>query len=224
VAKILLVEDDSLLSAPLVRWLQKQQHTVEVVESGEDALQMLGAYKFDIVILDWGLPEMSGIEVLKNYRRSGGLTPIIFLTGKGDVESKKQGLDSGADDYLHKPFEEEELGARIRSLLRRPTGLLPTTLAVRNVTVEPEHMRVFVGDCSVKLGKKEYGVLEFLMRHPNRCFSAQELRDAVWPSDADTTEDAVRSCMRQLRSKISGADGSCIIDTIPGAGYTIVTE
>jgi DNA-binding response OmpR family regulator len=224
VAKILLVEDDARVFEPLLRWLIKEGHTVEWVASGEDALQMLNVYKFDVVVLDWGLPGLSGLEVLKRFRRTGGITPVLFLTGKGDVASKKAGLDSGADDYLPKPFEADELSARIRALLRRPIGLLPRTLSIANISLELESKNVYLAGNPVRLGKKEYSILELLMRHPDRCFSSKELMEAIWPSDTDSTEDAVRSCVKQLRSKITTPDGKCVISTIPGAGYIISRE
>jgi two-component system response regulator PhoP len=223
-AKILLVEDDTRLSDPLVRWMTVEGHQIDLMESGERALEALKSNHYDVIVLDWGLPGISGLDVVKQYRESGGLTPIIFLTGKIEVASKKVGLDAGADDYLVKPFDEEELSARIRSLMRRPQGLIPTTLAVGNLTLALNEKCVSVDGHPVKLGKKEYSVLEFLMRHPNRCFSSQELIEAVWPSDSDSTEDAVRACIRQLRIKITSKDGACIVSTVPGAGYTVTME
>jgi two-component system OmpR family response regulator len=221
VAKILLVEDEEHLLQPLQRWLKKEGHIVEATNSGTDALHILQVYKFDVIVLDWGLPDIDGLTVLKKFRGSGGVTPVIFLTGKSGLEDKREGLDSGADDYLSKPFEAEELSARIRALLRRPAGLLPTALTIDNVRIEIETKSVYVDGEMIRLGRKEFSVLEFLMRHPGRCFSSRELMEAVWPSDSDSNEDAVRSCVRQLRSKISTAGGRCIIDTIYGAGYII---
>lgn len=223
-AKILLVEDDLKLLKPLTRWLAAEGYAVESASDGKDAQQMLEQFQYDIIVLDWELPSLSGIEILRTFRRNGGLTPIIFLTGQGDLQHKKEGLDSGADDYLTKPFEAEELTARIRSLLRRPQGLIPTAVRIGPVTLELGSQKVTVEGESVTLGKREFGVLEYLMRHPNRPFSSQQLMDAVWPSDSDSSEDAVRACMRVLRKKITTKSGECIVDTVHGAGYIVRTE
>ena len=134
-AKVLIIDDDSVLCDSLAGWLQLEGHTVETAGEGEDALQMLSNYQYDVIVLDWGLPTISGLDVLKRYRRNGGITPIIFLTGQGDVQSKKDGLDSGAEDYLTKPFASEELSARIRSLLRRPAALVPSVVTIGAVGV-----------------------------------------------------------------------------------------
>ncbi len=122
-AKLLLVEDDLELSLKLKEWLASQGYLLETVTTGEDALQMLNHFQFDILLLDWDLPGISGLEVCRQYRLSGGTSFILFLTGKGDISSKEQGFDLGADDYLVKPFDARELSSRIRSLLRRPAGL-----------------------------------------------------------------------------------------------------
>lgn len=223
-AKILVVDDDDKLRASLVRWLRKEGNVTEDAATGGDALQMLRVYKFDVIVLDWNLPDTSGIDVLNKYRAEGGITPVIFLTGKGDVESKREGLDAGADDYLAKPFHGDELAARIRALLRRPQGLLPTVISVGNVSIDLATKRVMVDGKQVKLGKKEYAILELLMRHPNQYFGSKELMESVWPSDADTTDDSVRSCMRQLRLKITSESGECVISSSQGAGYVIASS
>ncbi len=220
-AKILLVEDDSRLLDQLTRWLLKENNAVETADTGEKASQLLEKTQFDVIVLDWNLPELNGLNVLKRFRARGGITPIIFLTGQSDRDSKRAGFDSGADDYLTKPFEPEELSARIRALLRRPAGLLSKTISVGSVVLQTDSKLVFVNGKPVKLGKMEFALLEFLMRHSNQCFSSKQLMDSVWTSDTNSTEDAVRSCIRQLRGKITSDDGSCILATVKSAGYTV---
>jgi DNA-binding response OmpR family regulator len=220
VAKVLLVEDDRELIESLMSWLKLENHMVEIVETGEDALQLLENFKYDVIVLDWGLPKMTGVEVLRKYRAEGGLTPVIFLTGRGDLSSKEIGLDTGADDYLTKPFDMRELTARIRSLLRRPTGLLPNKITVGNLVLEPETRKVIFNNEPVRLTNKEYSVLEFLIYHPNQVFGARALMHAVWPSDSESSEDTVRACVKNLRRKITAGD-ECIIKTVLGAGYTV---
>jgi two-component system OmpR family response regulator len=219
-AKLLLVDDDSELTESLVDYLKLENHSVELSSTGEDALQLLENFKFDAIILDWGLPGIQGVDVLRKFRTAGGKTPVIFLTGRNDIFSKEAGFDTGADDYLTKPFDVRELGARIRSLLRRPAGILPSKITVGNLLIEPDTRKVFVGGKATHLTNREYAVLEFLVRHPNQVYGARALLQAVWPSDAEASEDTVRSCMKNLRRKIT-VDDECIVKTIQGAGYTV---
>jgi DNA-binding response OmpR family regulator len=220
-AKILLVEDDLELADRLQDWFSLENHILETVHSGEDALQMMESFEFDVVVLDWGLPGMAGIDVLKTYRKGGGQTPVIFLTGKGDITNREAGLDGGADDYLVKPFDIRELSARVRSLLRRPKGLLPTELRIQEVNLELETRTVKVGDLCVHLMPKQCALLEFLMRHPNRPFGAKSLLDAVWPSETEASEDTVRTCMKTLRRQLASVGRENFIKTVLGSGYII---
>ncbi len=166
---------------------------------------------------------MSGPTVLKNYRAAGGQSPVIFLTGRSDLQSKTEGLDLGADDYLTKPFELSELSARIRSRLRRPGGFQTSLLTVGNVFLNSETRSVQVKDENVHLTTKEFLILEYLMRHPDQTFGARALRDALWPSDSEVVEDAVRVCMKKLRKKITVND-ECIVKTVLGSGYIVETS
>lgn len=223
-AKILLVEDDVELAERLKDWFHTQSHTLEVASSGEDALQMLGNFDFDVVVLDWGLPGLTGLEVLRRYRKMGGETPILMLTGMNDINNKQDGLDSGADDYLTKPFDVRELGARVRSLLRRPKGLLPTELKYEDVELLLETRTVKVGEASVHLMPKQAALLEYLMRHPNRPFGAKALLNAVWPSDSGVSEETVRTCMKTLRRQLATVGKEDLVKTLPGSGYIIGGE
>lgn len=220
-AKILLVDDDQNLVASLVDFLAADNHTLEAAYNGADSLQLLQNFEYDLVILDWNMPDLNGIDVLKEFRKSGGQTPVIFLTGQSQIDEKMEGLGSGADDYITKPFHLKELAARVKAILRRPKGLLPMTKAVGNLTVVEGTRTVNVDGKTVNLGRREFAVFEFLWSHPNRTYSAKELMKAIWPSDAETSEDAVRVCVNSLRKKITGADGTCVVKTILGSGYTI---
>lgn len=221
-AKILLVEDDTELAERLEDWFSLENHTIEVVHNGEDAQQMLGSFEFDVVVLDWGLPgALTGVDVCRNYRKGGGQAPIIFLTGKGDIPSREEGLDSGGDDYLVKPFDIRELSARVRSLLRRPKGILPTELVVQEVALRLEDRTVSFQGQSVHLMPKQCALLEYLMRHPNRPFGAKALLDAVWPSDSEASEDTVRTCMKTLRRQLGSLGKEELIKTVLGSGYLI---
>jgi DNA-binding response OmpR family regulator len=220
VAKLLVVEDDPEVKKALAAWLEMENHLVEIVELGGDALQLLQNFQYDVIILDWGLPDINGPEVLRRFRSAGGQTPVIFLTGKGDSQSITTGLDLGADDYLTKPVDMPVLSARIRSRLRRPGGLQSFKITVGNITLDSETRNVWMNGESIHLTNKEFVVLEFLMRHQNQLFGARALRDALWPSDSETSEDSVRVCIKKLRRKISIND-DCIVKTVLGLGYTI---
>jgi len=219
--KLLLIEDDEQLADQLSKWLVEQNYLCEHAPSGEDGLQLLSTFQYDLVILDWELPGKSGLDVCREYRKSGGKTPILFLTGMGDISFKEAGLDSGADDYLTKPFEVRELGARLRSLLRRPNTLIVQELKVNGVVLEVENRSVSNGDKSARLMPTECAVLEYLMRHPDQSFSTKALLDAVWTSQSEASEESVRTCMKTLRFKLGKIDKKDLIKTVLGAGYSI---
>lgn len=219
-SKLLVVEDNLELAMILSTWLKAQGYVVDSVHSGEDAMQLLASFAYDLLILDWELPGIEGITVCERYRKKGGSSPILFLTGKADIDSKVTGLESGADDYLAKPFEFPELGARVKSLLRRPGGLVQNVLNVSGVSLKVDSHMAIVGDKEISLTPREFSLLEFLMRHQNKAYSSKALLDAVWPLDSALSEDTVRSCMRTLRKKISVGE-DCIIKTVQGYGYII---
>lgn len=220
-AKILLVEDNVGLSGVLVPWLKSQNYSVDLAETGEDALQILCNYKYDLLILDWELPGIDGNKVCQNFRGQGGVTPVLFLTGRADIDSKTMGLDNGADDYLTKPFDFLELKARIKALLRRPSTLLQQSLSASGLTLELETRSALIGTSQVTLTQREFMVLDFLLRNPNRYHSSHALLDAVWPLETAFSEDTVRSCMRRLRQKITVEGQECIIKSVQGLGYII---
>lgn len=220
-AKILLVEDDLELTERLREWFSEEKHVFEATGSGKDALQLLENYEYDVIILDWRLPDVSGIDILKRFRNRGGLTPVIFLTGRVELSDKESGLDAGADDYLVKPFHTRELSARIRSLLRRPTALLPDELSVKGVKLDPRRRTVKSGDTSAQLMPRECALLEYLMRHTNQTYSGKTLLTAVWPSDTEASEDTVRTCMKTLRRKLSKLGRDDLVKTVLGSGYII---
>jgi len=222
-SKILLVEDDLQISESLQAWFKQEKIVFEAVQLGADALQLLNSFEFDVIILDWGLPDMTGIEVCRQYRARGGAAAILMLTGKDSIDDKEVGLDSGADDYLTKPFDVRELAARLRSLLRRPRSVKPDDLAVNGVSLSLKTRTVKVGDETARLMPKECAMLEYLMRHTDTIFSSKTLLDAVWPSDSESSEDTVRTCMRSLRLKLQKLGREDLIKTVLKAGYIIET-
>ena len=172
-AKILLVEDEVDLSDLVKEWLKTEKHVVELVENGEEAIDRLKFYKYDIVILDWVLPGKSGLQVCQEYRALGGTTPILFLTAKNMINEKEAGLDAGSDDYLTKPFDIKELSARIRALLRRPQVFSGSVVTLGPLELDTSSRKFLFNGQEQQLLPKEFALLEFLMKHPNTVFSSE---------------------------------------------------
>jgi|AGTN01.1.fsa_nt_gi Response regulators consisting of a CheY-like receiver domain and a winged-helix DNA-binding domain len=221
VAKILLVDDDHQVAEILEQFMQREGHVFEVATTGEDGLQMMKVFEFDVILLDWSLPGISGLEVCQQYRRAGGSTYIIFLTGQNDIDSREGGLDAGGDDYITKPFEFRDLAARIRTVLRRPSSLLTTELSIDGLNLDPKSRTVTVEEKIVHLMPKESALLEYLMRHPNTNFDSQALLDAVWPSDSEASKETVRTWMRNLRNKLKTVGKESFVKTVLGSGYIV---
>jgi two-component system, OmpR family, response regulator len=221
-AKVLIVEDDKQLSALVVDWLTGEKYATEAVYKGTDGLERLKFYKYDVVILDWDLPGLSGVEVCRQFRDEGGTTPILMLTGKKEITDKAEGLDSGADDYLTKPFDVIELSARLRALLRRTNNVTKTILTAGNLSLDPTSRKVTLSGNEVDLQPKEYSLLEFLLRHPNQPFNAEAIMDRVWTASSDAAPDTVRLHVMRLRNKIDEPGKESIIRTIHRVGYMLV--
>lgn len=224
-AKILIVEDDLDVAGMIEDWLVHQEkHVVEKVATGSDAADRLKFYHYDLIILDWELPDLSGIEILKRYRSADGMVPILMLTGKSAIDEKELGLDSGADDYLTKPFDGKELSARIRALLRRSSGRATNTLKAQDVVLDPVSRAVTKAGAPIELLPKEFALLEFFLRHPDEVFSLEALLDRVWKSESDSSPDTVRTTIQRLRKKIDREGEPSLIGTIHRVGYHLVRE
>ncbi|HEY9681305.1 MAG TPA: response regulator transcription factor [Oculatellaceae cyanobacterium] len=219
--KILVVEDEADLALLVRNWLEREKHLVEVTDNGADALSHLRVNKFDVVILDLMLPELSGMEVCRRYRQSKGKTPILMLTAKSSVEDKEAGLDAGADDYLTKPFNMKELAARVRALIRRASDQPNNMFTIRDIVIDADEFRVTKGGIEVHLLPKEFRLLEFLVRHPHQVFSADDLLASVWESDTSALLDTVRGHIKRLRKKLDTAGQPSIISTVYGIGYRL---
>lgn len=221
-AKILLVEDDPLVIRTVKSWLEMERHTVEKCANGTDALSLINSGSYDLVILDWELPGMSGIDVLRSLRADTRKTYILMLTGKTRLNEKEAGLDEGADDYLTKPFELRELSARVRALLRRTSQSHSPVLTCRDLSLDPSSGRVMRGEVEIRLMPTEYALLEFFLRHPDKLFSVDDLLDRVWGSESEASVIAVRTYMTRLRKKIDVAGNAPYIVTVHGLGYKLV--
>lgn len=223
-SKVLVVEDDRNLSLDIQQWLTAENYSVETVGDGQSALDLLKAYSYDAVILDWELPKLTGIEVLRALRQSDIVTPVLMLTGKAEIDNKETGLDTGADDYLTKPFQFRELSARLRSVLRRSVGLTENVLKAGELTLEPTIKRVTSKGEEIFLLPKEFSLLEFFMRHPNQYFNGEALLSRVWTSDSEATLNSVKTYIYMLRKKLSAAGHDSLIQTAHGLGYRLVSS
>lgn len=220
--RILLVEDDESFGQGLVEWLEFEKNEVTWCKNGLVGLEALQSSSFDTVILDIEMPIMNGLEVCKRFREGGGITPIIMLTGRDSTMDKVGGLDCGADDYLTKPFHPRELSARLKALARRPSAMVPTTLAAGNITLNTQSSQVFREGKEIKLQRMEYAVLEFMMRNSGKVFSPNDLLNAVWTAESDRSPETIRTCIKKIRDKIDVQGKDSIIQNVHGVGYKIM--
>lgn len=221
-AKILLVEDDEVLTEQIENYLRAKDFTVESCHDGIEAAEILQMSKFDLIIIDWGLPGVSGVEIVRKFRQSGGVTPILMLTGKNKVDEKETGFDAGADDYLTKPFDARELHARARALLRRPPEFQGVRLEANGLAIDTSSHQAFFNDKLLTLQPREFQLLEFLLRHKGKAVRTQELLEHVWSSDSDVASETLYTYIRALRKKIQGLGGDpSLIATVHAVGYTI---
>jgi two-component system, OmpR family, response regulator MprA len=220
-ARILIVEDEEQLCKLIAKWLNNELHTVSICGDGSEALKLLEHEHFDLIILDIMLPGIDGLEVCRRYRAIGGATPILILTAKRTLNAKETGLDSGADDYLTKPFKLRELSARLRALLRRPAAVMQALLKVDDLVLDSAARRVFRGDREIKLVPKEFSLLEVLIKNAGKVVKTRALINSVWGLNSNVTAETIRSYVRLLRQKLDGPGGVPLIQTIHGVGYRL---
>jgi OmpR-family two-component system manganese-sensing response regulator len=219
-----MVEDDPNFAQKVREFLQFDQHVVDLAHNGDDGWQFINTYKYDLLILDWNMPGMTGLELCKKYRSTGGNAPILMLTGKDGIDDKEMGLDSGADDYLTKPFHARELTARVRALTRRPSTMVADKITIGKLTLDCASYKLTKEGKEVQLQPKEYTLLEFLMKNPNKVYSAKALLERLWDADAEASEDTIRTYMKTLRRKIAPGEEVCPIRTVHGLGYKMESD
>lgn len=221
-AKILLVEDDRELGCMISTCLAFDHYFVECVADGDEAIARLKLYGYDLILLDWELPKVSGIDICRRFRDFGGNTPILMVTARSKVTEKTEGLDSGADDYLTKPFDMAELSSRVRALLRRSGGKFrPQDLQFEDIVLVPTDFLARRAGVDLLLSAKEFVLLEFFMRHPGRIFSADALINHVWRAEENPSLESVRQHIMNLRRKLESGGRSPVIQTIRGVGYKL---
>ncbi len=224
-AKILIVEDDKVLAKIIKKMLESQMHVVELATDGTTGLNFIEESSFDLLILDWGLPEVSGVVLCDQYRQRQGQAPVLFLTARASIEDKFKGFSAGADDYLTKPFDVRELLMRVNALLKRTNQQLDeTVLQVGELKMNPRAGIVTQAGESITLAPREFALLEFFMKHPNELFAPSTLIERLWEADAEATEVALRSCIARIRKKIDIPGRASIIQSVHGRGYRLVKE
>ncbi|HEY9713183.1 MAG TPA: response regulator transcription factor [Chroococcales cyanobacterium] len=219
-AKILVVEDDRKVADTIERWLTHEKHVIEVIDDGSAASHYMRINSYDAIILDWQLPGKSGIEICKEFRRQGGKTPVLMLTGKSTVDDKGEGFEAGADDYLTKPFDVRELGFRLKAIMRRGPEVFEEQLIFGPLVLDTKLRKLTIEAQNVTLLPKEFAILELLMKHPGEIFSAEAMLNRVWSSESDSTEHTVRTYMHTLRKKLS-AQSCDVLKTVHGVGYRL---
>jgi len=219
-ARVLVVEDDAEIAGVLQRSLRMEGYDVRISGDGEAALADARSFVPDLVVLDLGLPRMDGMEVAKRLRADDDV-PILMLTARDAVEARVEGLDSGADDYLVKPFERQELLARLRALLRRRPPRGSASLVCADLQLNPDTHEVTRGERQIELTQREFELLEFLMRNERIVIPRQRLLEEVWGYDPFATTNTIEVFVSNLRRKLEAADEPRLLHTIRGAGYVL---
>jgi len=219
--RILVVEDETRLAGLLKRGLSEEGHAVDLAESGEDALAWIDTADYDAIVLDVMLPGINGFDVCRAIRRQRHRTPILLLTAKDAVADRVSGLDAGADDYLVKPFAFAELSARLRALSRRPAELVDPVLTAGEIRLDPATRRVWRGDEEIALGNRQFRILEYLVRNPNRVVTRAMIADHVWDYDFPTVTNVIDVHIRAIRKELGDAYPGEIIQTVRGVGYRL---
>jgi len=222
--RLLVVEDEQRLAAGLRKGLEAEGFAVDVVHSGTDAIWMAQEIPFDAIVLDIMLPGANGYDVCTTLRSEGNWTPILILTAKDGIIDEIQGLDTGADDYLSKPFSHALLIARLRALLRRGARPRPTVLEVGDLRLDPAARRVWLRGMETPFTAREFAVLEFFVRHPDEVLAKQDILDHVWDFDFDGDPNIIEVYVRRLRAKLQRTPSRPVIETVRGAGYRLVVD
>ena len=222
--RILVVEDEHKIANSIKKGLEQESYAVDVAYDGSGGFDLATSEEYDVIILDLMLPGLDGLTICKKLRREENIhTPILILTAKGEVEDKVKGLNSGADDYLPKPFAFSELLARIRALARRPKQVLESSLRVEDLTLNTLTYQVNRSGKNIELSKKEYALLEYLMRHNGKVLSKDQIINNVWDYDSDVLPNTVEVYIGYLRSKIDKPfkNNKSLIHTVRGFGYRL---
>ena len=220
--RILIVEDERKIARALGRALKNEKYAVDISHDGTDAYAMAGMIDYDLLILDRMIPgDYDGLSLTKKLREEGKKVPILLLTALGEIKDKTEGLDSGADDYLTKPFALDELLARVRALLRRPQTQVETILKIADLSLDLNMHEVFRNNQKIELTNKEFSLLEYLVRNAGRPVSKEQIINHVWNYDADILPNNIEVYISYLREKVDKPFEKKLIKTVRGIGYKI---
>jgi DNA-binding response OmpR family regulator len=219
--KVLMADDDDRLREFVADWMEHENFTVDLAADGDECKQYLLSSQYDVLIIDWDMPKINGVELCRWFRSKGGTTPILMLTGKDHIEDKETGFGAGVDDYFTKPFEVRELAIRVRALMRRAHVAVSRIMTIGPLVIDPEAYSVSINNEPVKLTSTEFSVLEFLGRHPNQVFSTAALLTRVWSGTTEVSPDAVRVCIGRLRAKFETLGQASLIENLHGIGYRL---
>ena len=224
--RILVVEDEHRIANSIKKGLEQERYAVDVAYTGSDGFDLASTEDYDGIILDVLLPEMNGIEICKELRKNKIHVPILMLTAKGQTEDKVEGLDSGADDYMTKPFSFDELLARVRAMTRRRGTVLNTILSVADLNLDTKKYLVKRAGKVIKLSSKEFSLLEYLISHKNTIITKDQIISHVWDYDADILPNTIEVYIKNLRNKIDKPfiNKKSLIQTIRGFGYKVGKE
>ena len=220
--KLLIVEDEVDLADQLRDWFLREKYVVDLVHDGNQALDSLEAFQYDVIILDWMIPGPDGITILKRFRQGGGKTPVVMLSARSRLEDLEVGLDTGSDYYVRKPVSLRELSASVRAAVRRGESRSPgAVIELGNMILDATARTFYIDGNAVHLEPREFNLLEFLLRHPNQVFAYDALIDRVWPSDSLISREAVRTYLKGSRKKMNSSARDSIIKNIRGYGYKL---
>lgn len=220
--KILVIEDEHKIANSIKKGLEHENYVVDVAYDGITGFDLAVSEEYDLLILDRLLPGMEGMEVCKKVREEGIHTPVLMLTAKGQIKDKIEGLDSGADDYMVKPFSFSELFARVRALVRRPKTVITSLLQIDGLSLNISTFDVKRNDSTIKLSSKEFRLLEYLMRHPKKIITKEQIMNNVWNYDAEVLPNSVEVHIKHLRDKVDTPfKDKKLIHTVRGFGYKI---
>jgi len=221
--RVLLVEDEPSVAAFVKKGLSDERFDVDHAATRRDGLQLAMHQSYDVLVVDRRLPDGDGLDVVRTVRQQGLGTPILVLSAVADLEARVSGLDSGADDYLAKPFAFSELLARVRALVRRGRAPLPTVLRLGDLELDPSSHRVTANGKKLELTGREFAVLQLFLRYPATTLSRTTIGEQVWDYHFESTSNVIDVYVRRLRKKLEEAGGKTTIETVRGAGYALVT-
>lgn len=221
-SRILLIEDEERFARMIKSYLKSRLLEVEWVANGVDGLELLKSESFDAAIVDWNLPGLEGVDIIHRYRSAGGMTPVMMLTGRAELKEKVTGFECGADDYLTKPFQADELYVRVKSLLRRPKEIKSPEILIGDLRILSDSGQVFVKEQAISLTKKEFALLELLAKNKGVIVSIDAIIQKAWPPHSEVSVETLRSHFTRLRVKLQEAgSGGWEIKNVYGSGYIL---